>query len=124
MAYTAGSGIRGDVSYNKDIILSVVKIATTEITGVSGLNQNFGLVLKRWFNNNYNEGVKIVLSDSVLSVSVYITVQFGYNVSEIAYHVQENIKNAVTSILGLELDKINVHVLGVTFKTDEVAQQQ
>jgi uncharacterized alkaline shock family protein YloU len=119
MAYTMGNGMKGEISYNKDIIMSIIKIAASEIAGVSSLSQNFGSILKRWFDNNFQEGVYINIKENIITINVYINVYFNYNVSEIAYRVQENIKNAVTSMLDLEVDKINVHVLGVDFKSEE-----
>ena len=113
-----GQGLKGEISYNKDIVLSIIKTATMEIEGVSALSQNFGSLLSRWFNGNYADGVRIRMSESVVSINIYICVFFPYNVSEISYRVQENVKNAVTTMLGLEIDKINVHILGVDFKTD------
>lgn len=119
MAHKINSNLKGEVSYNKDIVLSVIKIATCEVPGVSSLSQNFGNILKRWFNANYEDGVKISFNNNVITINVYINVYFNYNVTEIAYRIQENIKNAVTSMLNLEVDKINVHVLGVDFKPEE-----
>lgn len=114
-------GPSGEVRYNKDIILSVIKIATKEIPGVSALCENFGSLLKRMVNYRYSDGVRISFNNNLLTIHVYIVVAFGNNVTELASKVQQNIKNAVTSMLGLDIDKINVHVLGVTFKKEEPA---
>ena len=107
---------KGNVTFNKNIILSVVNLATKEISGVSSLVANFGSALKRWFGNNYYEGVN---NNGKLSVDVYVNVYYGYNVSEIAYKVQENIKNSLASMIDVEIDKVNVHVLGVDFIKEE-----
>lgn len=110
---------KGNVTFNKNIILSVVNLATKEISGVSSLVANFGSALKRWFGNNYYEGVKLSNNNGKLSVDVYVNVYYGYNVSEIAYKVQENIKNSLASMIDVEIDKVNVHVLGVDFNKEE-----
>lgn len=110
---------KGNVTFNKDIILSVINLAAKEISGVSSLVANFGSALKRLFGNNYYEGVKLTNNNGKFSVDVYINVYYGYNVSEIAYRVQENIKNSLSSMIDVELDKINVHVLGVDFIKEE-----
>lgn len=111
---------RGEVTYNKDIVLSVINLATKEIAGVSSLVANFGSALKRWFNkNNYYEGVKTSYVNGNMNVDVYLNVFYGYNVSEIAYRVQENIKNSLVSMVEMKIDKINVHVLGVDFPSAE-----
>ena len=51
--------------------------------------------------------------NSTLKVDVYIKVYIGYSVPDIAYRVQENIKNSLNSMVGLKPGKINVHVYGV-----------
>ncbi len=106
---------KGNVTFNKNIILSVINLATKEIAGVSSLVANFGSALKRWFSNNYYEGVKLSNINDKLNVDVYINVYYGYNVSEISYKVQENIKNSLASMVEVDIDKVNVHVLGVDF---------
>lgn len=123
MQYTNNSSTnkvaKGNVTFNKNIILSVINLAAKEISGVSSLVANFGSALKRWFGNNYYEGVKLTDTNGKLSVDVYINVYHGYNVSEIAYRVQENIKNSLASMIDVEMDKVNVHVLGVDFIKEE-----
>ena len=110
---------KGNVTFNRNIILSVVNLAAKEISGVSSLVANFGSALKRWFGKNYYEGVNLTNNNGKLSVDVYLNVYFGYNVSEISYRVQENIKNSLSSMIDVEIDKVNVHVLGVDFIKEE-----
>ena len=110
---------KGNVTYNRNIVLSVINLATKEIAGVSSLVANFGSALKRWFSKNYYEGVKISYLNGNMNVDVYLNVFFGYNVSEIAYRVQENIKNSLASMIDMKIDRINVHVLGVDFPKEE-----
>lgn len=111
---------KGRVTYNRDIVLSVINLATKEIAGVASLVANFGSALQRWFGrHNYYEGVKISYANDTMCVDVYLNVYFGYNVSEIAYRVQENIKNSLASMIEMKIDRINVHVLGVDFPKQE-----
>ena len=110
---------KGNVTFNRNIILSVVNLAAKEISGVSSLVANFGSALKRWFGKNYYEGVKTSYVNGNMNVDIYMNVYYGYNVSEIAYRVQENIKNSLASMVEMKIDKINVHVLGVDFPTEE-----
>ena len=112
---------KGNVTYSSDIVLSVINLATKEIAGVSSIVTKFGSILKRWFSNNYYDGVKITYNkDDAMCVDVYINVYFGYNVTEVAYRVQENIKNSLSGMIDVKIDRINVHVLGVDFPKDEL----
>ena len=111
---------KGNVTYSSDIVLSVINLATKEIAGVSSIVTKFGSILKRWFSNNYYDGVKITYNKDAMCVDVYINVCFGYNVTEVAYRVQENIKNSLSGMIDVKISKINVHVLGVDFPKDEL----
>lgn len=115
----ASKSNKGKVSCNRDILLSIVSLATKEITGVSCLCANFGNGLKKLFSNNYTEGVKITeVGDSIL-VDIYINILFGYSVSDVAFRVQENVKNGLSAMVDIKIESINVHVLGVDFKNSE-----
>ena len=111
---------KGNVTYSSNIVLSVINLATKEIAGVSSIVTKFSSVLKRWFSNNYYEGVKITYNKNAMNVDVYINVCFGYNVTEVAYRVQENIKNSLSGMIDIKINRINVHVLGVEFPKDEL----
>ncbi|MBQ7352075.1 MAG: Asp23/Gls24 family envelope stress response protein [Clostridia bacterium] len=110
---------KGSVTYGSDIVLSVINLATKEIAGVSSIVTKFGSALKRWFSNNYYDGVKVSYVKNAMNVDVYINVCFGYNVTEVAFRVQENIKNSLSGMIDIKISKINVHVLGVEFPKDE-----
>ena len=65
-------------------------------------------------SKNKSEGVAIKFDiNGILNVDVYIIVNIGYSVPDIAYRVQENIKNSLNSMVGIKPGKINVHVCGV-----------
>lgn len=106
---------KGKVTCNKNILLSIVNLATKEIAGVVSLCDNFGSGIKKMFSTNYTNGVKVAYGKNGVIVDVYINVYDGYSVPDIAYKVQENIKNGISSMLDTEIDSINVHVQGVDF---------
>ena len=115
----ASKNSKGKVSCNRDILLSIVSLATKEINGVSCLCANFGNGLKKLFSNNYTEGIKITDVGENIIVDIYINILFGFSVSDVAFRVQENVKNGLVSMIDVKIDSINVHVLGVDFKKEE-----
>ena len=104
---------KGKVEIDRDILLSIINLATKEINGVESLtNEEFPLLKRR--SKKRSEGVTIKFdTNGVLNVDVYIRVYIGYSVPDIAYRVQENIKNSLNSMVGIKPGKINVHVCGV-----------
>lgn len=119
MAKQPINDIQGQVVFDKSIVLSVINLAAKEITGVSSLAANFGSLTSKLFGNK-NNGLKIFYTqDNKLEINIYLNVYFGNNVSLVASRVQENIKNTLSSMLNLEISKINVHVLGVEFNKEK-----
>lgn len=111
---------KGIVTYNKNILLSIINLAAKEISGVASLCSNFsGSFLKKIFSNNYYEGVRVSHSKDGLIVDVYINVYANYSVTDVAFKVQENIKNSILSMVNVTIHSINVRVMNVEFNNAE-----
>ncbi len=106
---------KGKINYNKNILLSIISLATKEIAGVASMCDNFGSGIRKVFSNNYTNGVRIQYGKNGVEIDVYINVYEGYSVPDIAYKVQENIKNGISAMIDVNIETINVHVQGVDF---------
>lgn len=109
---------KGKVSCNRNILLSIVNLAAREIDGVSSLCENFSSSIKKIFSNNYTNGAKISYTDDGVVVDIYLNIWYGNSVNDVAYRVQENVKNGISSMMEVKVNNINVHVLGVEFKPE------
>lgn len=110
---------KGKITCNRNILLSIINLATKEICGVSSLASSFKTKVKTAFSNNKNPGVSIRFNaNGALTVDVYIRIYYGYSVPDIAYKIQENIKNGIAAMVDMKTAKVNVHVMGVDFETE------
>lgn len=106
----------GLVTYNKNILLSIINLAAKETSGVASLCANFGgSFFKKLFSNNYTEGVHITHTKDGLVIDVYINIYSNYNVADVAFRVQENIKVNIQAMMNMQISSINVRVMGVDF---------
>ena len=106
---------KGKVNCNKNVLLSIINLAAKEISGVDSLCSNFSSGIKRFFSNNVSEGVKITYENDGITVDIYLNVRYGYNITDVAHRVQENVKNGISSMIDIKINNINVHVMGVEF---------
>ena len=111
----------GNVSYKKNVVLSIVNLATQEINGVASLSSTAVSKIKRLFNKNYHRGVIIEFVDDSVYVDVFINVMFGFSVRDVAFRVQENIKSSIESMTDYRVESVNVNVSGVVFTEVETA---
>ncbi len=111
---------KGKVDIDRDILLSIINLAAKEISGVDSLTNDYLPWIKRPFKKK-SEGVQIKFeNNSTIKIDIYMIVKVGYSVPDIAFRVQENVKNSLNSMVGLKPGKINVHVYGVVCDKDEV----
>lgn len=112
---------KGKITCDRNILLSIISLATKEISGVSFLQDSFAMKLKKLFSKTDSTGVKLKFSNNnKLVVDVFIRIYNGNNVPDIAYKVQENIKNNIASMVDMRVSKINVHIVGVDFKSEDL----
>ena len=113
----------GKVYCGKNIMLSIINLSAKEISGVASLCPDFASKFKRFFSSNYFEGVKVSYTrNKNLIIDIYLKVFIGYSVSDVAYRVQENVKNGISSMISAKIDSINIHVLGVEFTREDLAK--
>ncbi len=102
---------KGKISLDKNILLSIVNLATKEIKGVAGLSNKNMNVFKRMFCKDNYEGVRIAFDkNGALKVDVYVNVYVNESAPDIAYKIQENIKNNLAGMIEIKTSKINVHI--------------
>ena len=112
----------GKITCNRNILLSIINLATKEISGVAGLSNRFKNPFTRMFTKKDFDGVKLKFNpNGLLVIDVYINVYNNCNVPDIAYRVQENIKNNIASMVEMKTAKVNVHIVDVVFQKDEAS---
>ena len=62
-----------------------------------------------------SKGVKVEMTVSSVKIDSYIVVDFGVRIPELAWEIQENVKNNVETMTGLVADSVNIHIEGVNF---------
>lgn len=104
----------GNVKISDDVVAIIAGVAATEIPGVTsmsgGLTGGFSEMLGM---KNLSKGVKVDIKDCDVTIDVFITVEYGKNISEIGKNVQQNVKNSVETMTELNVVGVNVNIQGV-----------
>ena len=82
------------------------------ISGMAGrgLRDGFAELLRR---ENVDKGVDVLPSDDGLIIDVYVIVQYGMRISEVAHNLQETVKFEIERAVNVPVVKVNVNVQGV-----------
>jgi uncharacterized alkaline shock family protein YloU len=66
----------------------------------------------------WQKGVEVHVRDGKVSVDLYVVVQYGTRISEVAHGVMNGVKYALEQNLGIPIAEINVHVQGLRMPND------
>ncbi len=106
----------GTVRIADDVVAIIAGLAATEVEGVAGMSGGFaGGISEILGRRNLSKGVKVEVGENDAAIELYIIVNYGARIPDVAWNIQENVKKAVETMTGLETTKINVHIQGVEF---------
>lgn len=111
----------GNIKISIDVVSTIAGVATMNCEGVHGMAGTLaGDIAERLGakKRNLNKGVKVDMTETNASIDLYIVVKYGVRIPELAWEIQESVKNNVESMTGLKVDKVNIHIEGVNFDDD------
>lgn len=114
----------GKIEIAPEVIEVIAGIAASEIDGVATMRGNFAAgVVERLGKKNHGKGIRVDLSDNQIKIDVYCILNFGVSIPKVAQSIQENIRQALYNMTGLETDEVNIHIVNVNFETQKEKQQ-
>ena len=92
----------GKTIYNAGIVHNIVALAVAEVEGtVPGTDKKSGISL-------------FIEKDGVYA-DVSVVVKYGYNIPELAYRIQQSVKQSVENMTRFKVAEVDVHIQDVIF---------
>ena len=116
----------GNIKISVEVVSTIAGIAASEIQGVSCMYTSFvdGVAQRLGAKRNNTKGVRVDMSSNSVNIDLYIVVDYGIKIPELAWEIQENVKNSVETMTGLKVSKINIHIEGINFDTDKAEEPE
>lgn len=103
-----------------EAIAVMAGVAASEIKGVASMSGGFaGGIAEVFGRRNLSKGVKVVTKNDVTTVDLYVIVKYGYRIPDLAYEIQENVKDTIESLSGISVDAVNIHIQGVDYSESD-----
>lgn len=110
----------GKIEIAPEVIEVIAGIAASEIEGVATMRGNFAAgVAERFGRKNHGKGIRVDLSDNQIKIDVYCVLNYGVSIPKVAQQIQDNIRQALLNMTGLETDEVNIHIVNVNFENLE-----
>ena len=106
----------GNIHISEEVLAVIAAAAAREVDGVAGLAGGLSDDLAELVaGKKLSRGVRIQVADETVSVSLAILVKYGYVIPEVGRAVQDAVMSAVENTSGLTVERVNVHISGISF---------
>ena len=111
----------------EDVVAKIAGIAASEVKGVFSMNGGIaGGISEMFGKKSFSKGVKAQVAEKDAVLDLYIIVEYGSRIPDIAFEIQNKVKTAVENMTGLKVLEVNIHVQGVNLPKDpkEVKEEE
>ena len=99
---TSNDKQKGKIVYNAGIVQNIVELAVAEVEGTVPAQGK-------------KSGISLFLEKDGIYVDVSVVVKYGYNVPELAYRIQQTVKQSVENMTHFKVAQVDVHIQDVVF---------
>lgn len=98
----------------EEVVAKIAGIAAAEVKGVFGMNGGLVEGFSEIFGKkSFSKGVKVQVTEKDATIDLYIIVEYGCRIPDIAWEIQNRVKTSVENMTGLKVLEVNIHVQGV-----------
>jgi uncharacterized alkaline shock family protein YloU len=106
------------------VVATVAGLAAVDVEGVASMSGGWGTdLVEKLGKKNFGKGIKVEVADNDTKIDIYLIIEYGYPIPNVAETVQKEVKIAVESMTGLKVSAVNVNILGVSIKKAESAYE-
>jgi len=110
----------GNVTVSKEVVAIIAALETIKIKGVVGITSGYRSkstnVLSR---KDLDKGVEVWMKTGEAAITIPIITDYEVGIFKVAEEVQRKVKDAVCSMTGLKVLKVDVNVQGIKFKEEK-----
>ena len=109
----------GDIKISEEVVAIIASIAAMEVEGVAGMSGGIaGGIAEILGRKNLSKGVKVEVGEKEAAIDVYVIIEYGSRIPEVAWNVQEKVKKQVETMTGLSVIEVNIHIQGINFEKE------
>lgn len=111
----------GKIQISDDAIVVIAGMAALEVDGMADMSSSMaGEIVEKLGRKSSGKGVKIRRLEEGITIDLYVIMDFGTCIPEVALEVQRRVKDAVEKLTGLSILEVNVTVQGIHYQKDTI----
>ncbi len=111
----------GKVQISDEAIAVIASIAAQEIKGIVEMSSSIaGELVEKLGRKSSGKGVRIRRLDDGLILDLFVIMDYGIGIPQVALEGQKSVKSAVERLTGLPVLEVNVTVQGIRYPKEIV----
>jgi uncharacterized alkaline shock family protein YloU len=104
----------GKTTIAPDVLLTIARLATLEIRGVSRMAAAPGGV--SWIpKRSQADGIRIEIADDRVYADIYVILHHNVNVREVSRNIQREVTRSISKMVGMEVGRVNIHIEDIDY---------
>ena len=114
-AVAAPTEVAGELVLPNEVIAQIVGLTVLECYGVVGMAATSlrGGVARLLSRDRLTQGVSVRREADGLAIDLYVVVEFGLNLAELATNLRSRVKYQVEKLTELQVSSLQIHIQGV-----------
>ena len=113
----------GEINITKQTIRSIVGLGLADVKGVVGNRKSIIKEITDMLRGDASENetkesfrtIKVEIKDNKPFINLYITIKYGVRIPDIAWDIQNRVKESLIKKLNIAINEIDIHVQGIQF---------
>jgi len=108
----------GKTTIAPEVLLTIARLTALDVTGVSRMSMVPSGV-NRFFNRKYGEGVRIDITNDIVSADLYIILKNDIKIRDVSRKVQFQVARAISDMVGMQVGRVNIHIEDIDYPVVE-----
>jgi uncharacterized alkaline shock family protein YloU len=109
----------GKTSIAPEVLLTIARLTTGNIPGVSRLSPVPSAALQRLIKRGHaTEGVTIEIEDGLVNTDLFVVLISDVNVRDVSRNIQREVARAISEMVGMQVGRVNVHIEDIDYPVE------
>ena len=113
----------GQIEISKETIESIISLNLADVKGVVGSRKTIIKEITEMLMGDTDKSelnissrtIKIEIKNNKPLINLYIIIKYGVRIPDIAWDIQNRIKESIKNKLGININEIDIHIEGIQF---------
>jgi len=105
-----------NLTVSDEVISTIVEKTVMSIPGIYDINGGIIDGITNMLGSKRMRGIKVDIDNKSVSIDIYVIVEYGVKIPDIAWDIQDKVKKIIEDMTGLAVTAVNIHIQGINFK--------